>query len=46
MGRVTGYSRTEVLNSSTDLLSEVSGGTVTEMEVATHGATEGGSVGS
>ena len=31
---------------STDLLSETSGGTVTETEVATHGATEGGSVGS
>ena len=31
---------------STDLLSEVSGGTVTEVEIATHGATEGGSVGS
>ena len=30
---------------STDLLSETSGGTVTETEVATHGATEGGSVG-
>ena len=30
---------------STDLLSEVSGGTVTELEVATHGATVGGSVG-
>ena len=35
----------EVLD-STDLLSEVSGGTVTEAEVATHGATEGGAVGS
>ena len=35
----------ETLN-DTDLLSEVSGGTVTEMEIATHGATEGGSVGS
>ena len=35
----------EVLD-STDLLSETSGGTVTETEVATHGATEGGSVGS
>ena len=31
---------------STDLLSEASGGAVTEVEVATHGATEGGSVGS
>ena len=31
---------------STDLLSEASGGTVTEVEVATHGATEGGSVSS
>ena len=35
----------EVLN-STDLLSEASGGTITEVEIATHGATEGGSVGS
>ena len=35
----------EVLD-STDLLSETSGGTVTEAEIATHGATEGGSVGS
>ena len=35
----------EILN-DTDLLSEASGGTVTEAEVATHGATEGGSVGS
>ena len=35
----------EVLN-STDLLSEASGGTVTEADIATHGATEGGSVGS
>ena len=35
----------EVLD-STDLLSEVSGGTVTEVEIATHGAIEGGSVGS
>jgi len=34
----------ETLN-DTDLLSEVSGGTVTELEIATHGATEGGSVG-
>ena len=34
----------EVLD-STDLLSETSGGTVTETEVATHGATEEGSVG-
>ena len=33
------------LDSSTDLLSEASGGTVTEVEVATHGATEGQSVG-
>ena len=33
------------LNSSTDLLSEASGGTVTEVEIATHGAIEGGSVG-
>ena len=33
------------LDSSTDLLSEVSGGTVTEVEVSTHGATEGKSVG-
>ena len=31
---------------STDLLSEASGGTMTEAEIATHGATEGGSVGS
>ena len=31
---------------STDLLSEVSGGKVTEAEIALHGATEGGSVGS
>ena len=31
---------------STDLLSEVSGEKVTEAEIATHGATEGGSVGS
>ena len=30
---------------NTDLLSEASGGAVTEMEVATHGATEGKSVG-
>ena len=36
----------ETLNGGTDLLSEVSGGTVTEVEVATHGATEGGSIGS
>ena len=35
----------EVLD-STDLLSEASGGTMTEAEIATHGATEGGSVGS
>ena len=35
----------EKLNSSTDSLSEASGGTVTEVEVATHGAIEGGSVG-
>ena len=35
----------ETLN-DTDLLSEVSGGTITELEVATHGATEGGSIGS
>ena len=33
------------LNSGTDLLSEASGGTVTEVEVATHGATVGNSVG-
>ena len=33
------------LDSSTDLLSEASGGTVTEVEVATYGATEGQSVG-
>ena len=33
------------LDSSTDLLSEVSGGTVTEVEVSTHGATAGKSVG-
>ena len=33
------------LSSSTDLLAEASGGTVTEVEVATHGATEGKSVG-
>ena len=35
----------ETLN-NTDLLSEVSGGTVTELEIATHGPTEGGAVGS
>ncbi len=29
----------------TDLLSEASGGAITEVEIATHGATEGGSVG-
>ena len=34
----------ETLN-DTDLLSEVSGGTITELEVATHGATVGGSIG-
>ena len=33
------------IDSSTDLLSQASGGTVTEIEVATHGATEGKSVG-
>ena len=33
------------LDSDTDLLSEASGGAVTEVEVATHGATEGQSVG-
>ena len=33
------------LDSSTDLLSEASGGTVTEVEVAIHGAIEGKSVG-
>ena len=33
------------LDSSTDLLAEASGGTVTELEVATHGAREGQSVG-
>ena len=33
------------LDSSKDLLSEASGGEVTEVEVATHGATVGGSVG-
>ncbi|MYE87552.1 hypothetical protein F4X33_00955, partial [Candidatus Poribacteria bacterium] len=33
------------LSSSADLLSEVSGGTVAEVEVATHGATEGKPVG-
>ena len=33
------------LDSSTDLLSEVSGSTVTEVEVSTHGATAGKSVG-
>ena len=33
------------LDSSTDLLSEASGGTVTEVEIATRGATEGGFVG-
>ena len=33
------------LDSSTDLLSEVSGGAVTETEVATHGAIEGKAVG-
>ncbi len=37
MGRVTGHR----LDSDTDLLSEASGGTVTEVEIATHGATEG-----
>ncbi len=35
----------ETLN-DIDLLSEASGGTVTEVEIATHGAIEGGSVGS
>ena len=35
----------EELDSSTDLLAEVSSGTVTEVEVATHGAIEGRSVG-
>ena len=33
------------LDSSTDLLSEASGGTVTEVEIAAHGPTEGKSVG-
>ena len=33
------------LDNSTDLLAEASGGTVTEVAVATHGATEGKSVG-
>ena len=33
------------IDDSTDLLSEVSGGMVTEIKVATHGATEGKSVG-
>ena len=33
------------LDSDIDLLSEASGGTVTEVEIATHGATEGKSVG-
>ena len=33
------------LDSGTDLLSEASGGTVTEVEIATHGATVGHSVG-
>ena len=33
------------LDSNIDLLSEASGGTVTEVEIATHGATEGKSVG-
>ena len=33
------------LNSHTDLLAEASGGTVTETAIATHGATEGKSVG-
>ena len=33
------------LDSSTDLLSEASGGTVTEVEIATHGPTEGKLVG-
>ena len=33
------------LKSDTDLLSEASGGTVTETEIATHGATKGKSVG-
>ena len=33
------------LDSSTDLLSEASGGTASEMEIATHGATAGKSVG-
>ena len=35
----------EELDSSTDVLAEVSGGKVTEVEVATHGATAGKSVG-
>ena len=34
-----------VLDSRTDLLSEASGGAITEMGIATHGATVGGSVG-
>ena len=33
------------LDSSTDLLAEASGGTMTEVAVATHGATEGGTIG-
>ena len=33
------------MDRNTDLLSEASGGTVTEVEIATHGATEGKSVG-
>ena len=33
------------LDNNRDLLSEVTGGTLTEVEVATHGATEGSSVG-
>ena len=35
----------EDLDGTTDLLSEASGGTVTEVDIATYGATEGGSVG-
>ena len=42
MGGVTEYRE---LGSSKDLLSEASGGTVTETEIATHGAIEGQSVG-
>ena len=43
MGRVTDTVGEQL--GYTDLLSEASGGTVTEVEVATHGATEGQSLG-